>query len=801
MASQKQFENKYGYLSKDGNEFIITNPDTPRPWTNIISNGDYGIAVSQAGGGFSWRTHVSLNRLTRWNQDLIRDDWGKWLYLHDLDSGKLRSLAFQPIQAEYDVYEARHGLGYSAFIQEFEEMRSEWTLLAAKEDPVEIWMVTLKNKGREKRRLQLASYLEWNLGAAPDNHREFHKLFIDTEFDTKLNALSAAKFIWEVPTDRGHWNTNWPYTGFHSVSENVSGWDTSKDDLIGRHGGFHNPKGIKKGQFTQKSGRFQDAAASLAVDILLNPGEEKSLVFLLGQVDKQEGQSRSEQIKPYIEKYGSLAAAQTELQKVKSFWEELTGRVQVQTPDAAFNTLVNIWLKYQTISAHLWARSGYFQQSGAYGFRDQLQSSQIWLPLEPDKMLEHLKLNARHQFQDGTVLHWWHPLTEEGLQTNMTDDLLWLPYLTTRYLREAADDSALDEQLPFYDGGQGSLREHCLKAIDKVLQRVSKRDMPYIGAGDWCDGFSAVGLDWKGESIWLGMFLYRILLDWVPLLKQDQPEKAAVYADWAQRLKKAVNSAGWNGQWYLGATKDDGSPIGDPSQSECKMYLNSQTWAVISGIADDERKNQVADAILNFLEGDNGFQLFHPAFHKPDRYIGYITRYAPGLRENGGVYTHASTWGVWAMSELGRADDAFRTFQKLNPFLQSAKDADRYQAEPYVLPGNIDGKDSGYYGRAGWAWYTGSAGWLFIIALENILGIQPTREGLKINPCIPAEWPEVRVQRRFRGALYDITIKNPTGYSGGVGHIVLAGQNINGNIIPPQKPGDYTVLVTLEGKQ
>lgn len=801
---KKLYENKYGYFTKNGYEFVITNPETPRPWANIISNGDFGIAVSQAGGGFSWRTHVSLNRLTRWNQDMIRDDWGKWLYLRDKQNNSLRSLAYQPMQAEYDLYQARHGLGYSVFEQEFEKMRSEWTIFAAKDDPVELWIVKIKNNGSKKRDFQLASYFEWNLGAAPDNHREFHKLFIDTEFSTKYNALVATKLIWEVPTDRGHWNTNWPYVAFHAVSENVSGWDTSKDNLIGRHGGFHNPKGIKKGQFAEQSGRFQDASASLAVDICLNPGEEKTLVFILGQADQNGNENLAGQVSSYIQKYSLADTAAAELQKVKDFWFELTNRVQVETPDQSFNYLSNIWLKYQTISAHLWARSGYFQQSGAFGFRDQLQSSQIWLPHDPAKMLDHIKLNARHQFKKGTVLHWWHPLTEKGLPTNMTDDLLWLPYMTVRYFREVGEYSALQETIAYYDDGMDTLQEHCLKAIDVVLSRFSDRGLPLIGEGDWCDGFSAVGLDWKGESIWLGMFLYGVLRDWSEILESHSnvknSEKAKYYCDRSEDLKKALNTKGWNGQWYLGATKDDGTPIGDPSQDECKIYLNSQTWAIMNNVADEQRKNQVADAILKHLEGDNGFLLFHPAFSKPDRYVGYITRYAPGLRENGGVYTHAGTWGIMAMALMGRAEDTMRAFKKMNPILQTEKDADRYQAEPFALPGNIDGKDSQYYGRAGWAWYTGSAGWLFTIAHENIVGVEPTLEGLKINPCIPTDWPVVKIKRDFRGAIYNITIENPHKKTGGVKEIQLDGKMIPGDIIPLQKSGMHEVRVILSGE-
>ncbi|MFZ0389484.1 MAG: glycosyl transferase family 36, partial [Calditrichia bacterium] len=674
------FENRYGHFSPDGYEYVITRPDTPRPWTNVISNGDFGLVVSQAGGGFSWRTHVSLNRLTRWNQDLVRDDWGKWLYLRDLQTGELRSLSFQPVQAEYRRYRARHGLGYTVFEQQFKDFKTEWTLFAAREDSVEIWIVKLKNTGIREKHFQLCSYLEWNLGAAPDINREFHKIFIETAFSEKLKAIYATKTLWEVPTSRGHWNTDWPYLGFHSINRLPAGWDTSKDALIGRHGSYHDPKGIIDGNFTQHQGRFQDACAALAVNLELAPQAEETVIFLLGQPDYNLQQPAEEQFSGLISKYSSLESAAAELQNVKNYWREITGCTTVETPDPSFDLLVNIWLKYQVISGHLWARTGYFQQSGAYGFRDQMQSSQIWLAHDPQKMLDHALLNARHQFTKGTVLHWWHPLTEQGLATNMTDDLLWLPYMLNRYFRETGNYEALQQSVPFYDEGMASLQEHCIRAIDVVLERFSPRGLPLIGEGDWCDGFSAVGLDWKGESIWLGMFLYGVLQDWSAILEkhssQPDPQRAVRYRQRAAELKEALNTAGWNGQWYLAATKDDGTPIGDPSQEECKIYLMSQTWAIINRVAKPERAEQVAAAFLKHLESDNGLQLFSPAFSKPDPFIGYITRYAPGLRENGGVYTHAATWGVMALARMKKAEEAFRIFQKLNPILQTEQDVE-----------------------------------------------------------------------------------------------------------------------------
>ncbi|MBN1155826.1 glycosyl transferase family 36 [candidate division KSB1 bacterium] len=797
----RTFDNKYGRFSDDGREFIITRPDTPRPWTNIISNGDLGIIVSQAGSGFTWRTHVNLNRLTRWTQDLICDHWGKWLYLRDVVTGELVSLSYQPIRADYKTYEVHHGLGYSIFDQEFKNVRTSWTIFAALEEPVEIWICNLKNTSDQTRTYQLASYIEWDLGSGLDNHREFHKLFIETRYDPELRTISAVKNNWIVPTEGGHWNKDWPFVGFHSINQEVCGWDASKDVLLGRNGDVHRPHGIEHGLFKQSDGKFQDPVASLATMMTLAPDEEKTVVLLLGQAGKDENGGDMAAV---IKKFATEESAKAELEKIKLFWSDVTDRTHIETPDDSFDLMSNIWLKYQAISAHMWARTGYYQQSGAYGFRDQLQTSQIWLPIEPAHMLEHVKLCARHQFEKGTVLHWWHPMIESGLQTDMTDDLLWLPFMLVRYFNETGDYSVLRDVIPFFDNGEATLQEHCTRAIGVALDRFSERGIPLIGAGDWCDGFSAVGLKWKGESVWLGMFLYDILLQWSDILEKASPdlvpELAHRYRERAERLKEAINNHGWNGEWYIAATKDDGTPIGDPSQSECKIFLNSQTWAVMTDIADEGRKKRVIQAMMDHLESDNGLMLLYPAFRKPDNNIGYITRYTPGLRENGGVYTHAATWGVLALAKMGMADDAIRIFNKLNPILQCVQDADRYVAEPYVLPGNIDGKDSQYYGRAGWTWYTGSAGWLATIALEYICGVRPMAEGLLIDPCIPSHWPEVKIRRKFRNGIYDITIENPDQNTRGVKEILINDTLISGNVVPPQGSGTYTVKVRLNEK-
>lgn len=757
-----------------------------------------GLVISQSGSGFTWRTHVNLNRLTRWNQDLVCDNWGKWLYLRDMETGELRSLSYQPVRAHYDSYAVHHGLGYSTFKQHFQDVVTSWTLFAVLDKPVEIWICTLKNTSRKAKSYELASYIEWDLGSGLDNHREFHKLFIGTNYDPELRTISAVKNNWIVPSDDGLWNKDWPYIGFHSISQEVSGWDASKDVLLGRNGDTHAPDGIIKGVFSRSAGKFHDPVASLATKIALAPDEEKTVVFLLGQPEKDTTDYTAASL---VEQFIEERSARGELARVKKFWSDTISKVQISTPDDSFDLLTNIWLKYQAISGHMWARTGYYQQSGAFGFRDQLQTSQIWLSIEPEQMLDHMRLCALHQFAKGTVLHWWHPLIESGLSTDMTDDFLWLPFMLERYLNETGDFSALAEVIRFYDEGEATLQEHCTRAIDVALSRFSDRGVPLIGAGDWCDGFSAVGLKWKGESIWLGMFLYDILLSWSEILGKKstdpKPAQAQTYRKRADELRQAINIHGWNGDWFIAATKDDGTPIGDPSQQECKIYLNSQTWAVISDIADRNRKNRVIKAMLDYLESDNGLMLLYPAFKTPDNLIGYITRYTPGLRENGGVYTHAATWGVMALAKMGLAEDAIRIFNKLNPITQSELDAERYVAEPYVLPGNIDGMDSQHYGRAGWTWYTGSAGWLATIALEYICGVRPVETGLLIDPCIPNHWPEVRVRRQFRNAMYEITIENPNRKTHGVTEIVIGNERISGNIIPIHEKGIYHVKVRL----
>jgi cellobiose phosphorylase len=773
LSQEFPFENGYGHFEDNGWSYRITNHRTPRPWTNVVSNGLAGFIVSQNGGGYSWRENAQLNRITRWEQDLIKDEWGKFLYIRDRESRSFWSAAWKPVCKEPEQYSVKHGIGYTTIESKNEGISSDWTMFVPRKDAIELWLVTLTNRSDRPRSLQLFTYFEWNLGAAPDWHREFHRTFIKTAYDASLKSIIATKRLWEVPSDKAHWNRNWEYVAFHSCSEQPASFDADKESFMGMYRSEVNPIAVEQGKTGEQSGDWLDAIASLNVNVELKPGESKTLVFAVG------AGKNSAEVKKLIGQFVNVEHAQAALADVKEMWKEMLSRFQAKTPDAAMNTILNPWLQYQAIAGRLWGRTGYYQTGGAFGFRDQLQDSQIFLPIEPQRTADQLRLHARHQFKDGTVYHWWHPLSEVGHPTEMTDDLLWLPYILGIYLEETGDTALLKTKETFLDDKKpATMYDHSCRAIDKVLTRMSKRGIPFIGAGDWNDGLSAVGLKWKGESIWLGQFLHRILLDFIVIAKMMKDNaRVKKYTAVAAKLKKDLNKNGWDGKYYYGATKDNGEKIGSSKNTEGKVWLNTQTWAVLGDVADAKRAEQVFDVVENDLEGKNGTLLVKPAYATPDSDVGYLTRYAAGMRENGGVYTHAATWSVLAAAKLGRSEAAFRLFSKINP-IRLCENPKEYIAEPYVTPGNIEGPDSRFYGKGGWTWYSGSAAWLFKGGVEGILGVKASHHGLVVEPCIPASWKHYSVQRLFRGATYRISVENPEGVDNGVAALTINGKDI-----------------------
>ncbi|MFN8379413.1 MAG: glycosyl transferase family 36 [Anaerolineae bacterium] len=780
-----KFESRYGHFADNGREYIIVTPFTPRPWGNVISNGDYSLMVSQTGSGYSWRGNAGQNRITRSFQDLVKDNWGKYLYIRDLRRHTHWSATYKPVMAPYQHFEVAHGPGYSRFTHQVEDIESVLTVFVAADAPLEIMRLTLTNHSAEERELDVTSYAEWLLGFAPDEHREFHKLFITTTAEPDAQAVFARKCLWGFPDDKGrHNNVDWPYTAFMAVSEPLKSYDCDKESFIGMYRNDDRPAAMTEPELARRTGRFTDGIAALQVAITLQPGESKTVVFTLGAAEDVR-----EDAHDLIRRYTSVEASEHALQAVHAFWARLLNAERVETPDDALNFMTNIWAKYQAISCRLWGKSAFYQVSAGIGFRDQLQDSQIFLIADPELARKQLLLHAEHQFIEGDVYHWWFSIRGGGPRTNCSDDLLWLPFILHSYLQETADHTILDEVVPYLNAAGEPLYEHCKRAIERSFSRFSPRGVPLMGDHDWNDGLSAVGTLLKGESFWVAEFLYMILGNFIPVAEGRGDERFARRCGVVREsLKVTLNRYGWDGQWYLMATTDDGLALGSHENEEGRIFLMPNIWAVISDTAPEERAETAMAAVTEYLLRDYGTLLNYPAFTQPRPDIGYVTRYAPGLRENGGVYTHAATWSVWAYTQAGQPEHAYEAYRRICPPNRSA-DIDVYKAEPYVTPGNIDGPISEFYGRGGWTWYTGSAQWIHRMATHWILGIRPQEDGLLVDPSIPADWPGYTVTRRFRNAVYAIEVQNPERVHGGVRSVTIDGQPLNGNLLPVYADG------------
>lgn len=793
MWKVRLFESKYGYFTPDGREYVIVDPRTPRPWVNVISNGDYSMIASHTGSGYSWRGNAGQNRITRSYQDLIKDSWGKYYYIRDRESGRFWSAGWKPVMAQYSLYEVVHGMGYTIYRHRVEDIYSEMKVFVSAKAPVELAEITLKNEGATSRRLDITSYFEWVLGNFPDEHREFHKLFIVPAF--RDNAIFVRKYLGQFPDGKGRWNnTDWNQIAFHGASEPVKSYTCDKESFIGMYGSQERPAALFEDELPGKCDRFGDPCAALQVEMELAPGQSKSVVFttgtaIIGEEDPEE----------LLKSHSSLGASRRLFSEVKVMWDGLLETEKVETPDPGLNIMTNYWSKYQAISGRLWGKSGYYQVSAGYGFRDQLQDSQIFLVSDPGLMRKQILLHAQHQFREGDVFHWWFTIGGGGPRTGCSDDLLWLPFITSQYVRETLDYGILDEEVSFADGGSATLYEHCRLAIEKSFKRFSPRGLPLIGEHDWNDGMNAVGSDWKGESVWLAQFMYLLLERFLPLsTKRGDGVFADRCRDVMQSLKDAVNEYAWDGEWFIRATKDDGGKIGSKENEEGKIFLNAQTWAVISDITDSERKAIAMDSAGRILLKDFGALLLYPAFTKPAPDIGYITRYAPGLRENGGVYTHAAAWAVWAFALMKDAASAYKAYSGICPPNRSV-DIDRYMAEPYVTCGNSDGPVSPMYGRGGWSWYTGSAQWLHRVAVNWILGIRVEDGFIEIDPVIPPHWKGFKYTRKFKETVYEIEVRNPENLSHSVATVTVDGKG-GGPKIPIVNDGKTHRVVAILGR-
>ena len=805
-APEMEFFNGLGGFAGDGSEYVTILGEgqwTPAPWINVIANPSFGFQVSVEGAGYTWSINSQQNQISPWSNDPVSDRPGEVFYLRDEDNGELWSPTALPIREETSPYLSRHGQGYSRFEHTSHGISLELLLYVPLKDAIKISRLKIHNRSRRSRRLSITAYVEWVLGTS----RSASAPFVVTEIDSETGAMLA----------RNHWRAEYgSRIAFADLAGRQVAWTGDRKEFLGRNGTLDHPAALEDAApLSSRVGAGLDPCCALQTWIELAPNEATEVVFFLG-----EAATKADAV-ALITRYRA-ADLDSELRSVTGFWDDILGTVQVRTPDRAMDLLLNRWLLYQTLSCRVWARAACYQVSGAYGFRDQLQDVMALSASKPEVTREHLLRAAARQFVEGDVQHWWHPPSGQGVRTRISDDPSWLAYASAHYVEITGDDAVLDEKVPFLDGPvllaeqlesyfqptvseeHATLFEHCARGLDKSLA-VGRHGLPLIGTGDWNDGLNLVGAGGQGESIWLGWFLHTNLLAFAKLAEsRGEYTRATAWRQHATALAGSLDREGWDGDWYLRAFFDDGTPLGSASSDECRIDSIAQSWAVMSGAANKARAATAMAALDEHLvRRENGLLLLlTPPFDQALPDPGYIKSYPSGIRENGGQYTHGAIWSVIAFAMLGNGDKAGALFSLLNPINHAGTRTDihRYKVEPYVTCGDVYSEPA-HIGRGGWTWYTGSAGWMYRAGLEWILGFRLRGASLLIDPCIPKGWRHFEIAFRYHSARYDIVVENPQGVSRGVSRIELDGKLLQGNpaLIPLSDDGTtHLVRVILD---
>ena len=800
-----EFFNGLGGFAHDGREYVTTlgpGQSTPAPWLNVIANESFGFQVSESGSGYTWSGNSRENQLTGWSNDPVSDPVSEAIYVRDDDTGEVWGPTIQPIRCEDSTYIARHGAGYSRFEHLHAGIELDLLQFVPLDQSVKVSVLSIENRSGRPRRISVTAYVEWVLGTA--------------------RGASAARIITSVEPEtqaslaHNPWNTEFAgRVSFLDLGGRQTSSTADRTEFLGRNGAPDRPAGLDRDhQLKGAVGAGLDPCGALQTSIELGSGERTQVVVLLGEAS--DAVAAADLIRRTRQ-----ADFESLLRDVTTFWDDAQGTIQVRTPDRSMDLMLNRWLTYQTLACRMWARSAFYQAGGAYGFRDQLQDVIALLPSKRELAREHLLRAASRQFVEGDVQHWWHPPSGRGVRTRISDDLLWLPYAVNRYLEVTGDTAVLDEQVPFLEGmklmpGQleeyfqperstrsASLFDHCAAAIDRSLA-VGTHGLPLIGSGDWNDGMNRVGHEGRGESVWLAWFLSCALGSFAPLAQaRGDDVHAQRWQAHILALQQAVEREGWDGDWYRRAFFDDGTPLGSAANAECRIDSIAQSWSVLSGVADPARAAQAMAAVDEYLirRGDGLVLLFTPPFDHSDVDPGYIKGYVPGIRENGGQYTHGAIWSVLAFAAIGDGDRAGELFSLLNPINHASTRAGvlRYKVEPYVMAADVY-TEPPHVGRGGWTWYTGSAGWMYQAGIESILGFRLRGATLVIDPCIPRAWPGFEISFRYHSSRYEIVVENPRGLSRGVMSVELDDemQTNNGAAIPLVDDGrTHNVRVVL----
>lgn len=786
-----EFFNGLGGFTQQGQEYAIVlgrDQRTPAPWVNVIANPHFGFIVSESGSGYTWASNSQSNQLTTWSNDPVSDPPSEVFYLRDEDSGALWTPTALPIRLEHTHYHSYHGQGYSRFEHQAYGIASTLQQFVSWDDPIKITTLNLTNTTSRHRRLSATAYIEWALGES----RQANAPYITTEIDTATGAMFVTN-PWNVDFGTCISFVDWGGLPMHYTGDRA--------EFIGRNRNLKRPAAlISKKALSNQTGAGFDPCSALQTLIELAPGEQIQLVFLLGQTTDRASATQ------LIQRYRNTDPAQT-LAKVRQQWQQSLGALQVKTPDRSMDIMLNGWLLYQVIACRMWARTAFYQASGAYGFRDQLQDSMALNLSRPDLARAHLLKSAARQFIEGDVQHWWHPPSGRGVRTHISDDRLWLPYVVAEYVAVTGDESVLDEEVPFLTGEAvaadaesayytptvsntvGSLYEHCVRAINCSLTR-GRNGLPLMMGGDWNDGMNRVGHKGKGESVWLGWFTCATIRKFSDVARtRDDQANLSKWQAYTNALKDALEKNAWDGAWYRRAYFDDGSALGSAANMECRIDSIAQSWSILSGVADPIRQQRAMESVEQHLirHGDSQTLLFTPPFDKTEHDPGYIKGYLPGVRENGGQYTHAAVWCMIAYTVLGDGNRAGEMFKMLNPLNHASSRAGvhAYKVEPYVVSADIYASPS-HLRRGGWTWYTGSAGWLYRGGIESVLGFKKQGNALRIDPCIPQDWAQYQlIYQHGTHTCYEISVENPDGVAQGVVRVELDQQPLHDSLLIP----------------
>ncbi len=796
-----EYFNGLGGFGSNGNEYVIRlekDQNTPAPWINVIANSKFGFIVSESGSGYTWYENSRENKLTPWSNDPVSDPPGEVLYIRDNETGRFWSPTPLPVRDE-NAYIVRHGFGYTAF--EHNTMGIEQSLIqfVPVKESVKISIVKLRNFSEKARNISLFYYIRPVLGVS-DQVTSMH---IRTAFD-ETGAL-----IIENP-----YNEEFKGKVSFITTEGEVSYTGDRKEFLGS-GSIGTPDALRREKLSGTAGTGYDSCAALQVVINIPQGAAKEMVFLFGAADNYD------EAKSIMLKYKDLDNAKKALEEAVKFWKDKIGTIKVHTPDASMDLMLNGWLMYQVISCRLWSRSAFYQSGGAFGFRDQLQDCLPLLSVWPEFPREQILYHARHQFVEGDVQHWWHEPLGKGTRTRFSDDLLWLPYVTAEYVRVTGDYTILDLETPYIEdeplrefederytaptvsNTKGTVYEHCLRAIEKGL-KFGKHGLPLMGSGDWNDGMSTVGNLGFGESVWLGWFICSVLESFSKICRKKNDDATADrYAEIRSKLASAIDENAWDGNWYRRAYFDSGIPLGSVNNSECKIDSIAQTWSVISGAGEPKKVLQAMCSLEDYLvqKEDCLIKLLTPPFDEGDLEPGYIKGYVPGVRENGGQYTHAAAWVIIAFAELGEGDKAWEFFELINPInhTRTFMEYSRYKAEPYVMAADVYAVHP-HTGRGGWTWYTGSAGWVYRAGVEYLLGFRKNGDSVVMEPCIPKRWKEYEINYKFIDTAYKIKVKNPQGINKGVLSIALDGTKMQGNSFVLINDGSRHEVEVIMGK-